>query len=315
MDFIIFTVSMTVLIYGANLLISGSEKIALKQNISIYIISATLIAFGTSLPEIATSFFAALDGHTSIAVANVIGSTIFNTTFVLGIVFLLSSTINVKKDIFKEDSFWIIIPVVFFALLAFDGVIDIFDGIIFLTMMVAFIFYLTKSNSLEEFADNEITADELKEFSWAKTILTIFFGFILVIQGANFAIDSASSIAKSFGISDWIIGIFLVAFGTSLPELAVGIMAAINKKADMLIGTIIGSNIANFSMVLGLSAIANDLKFEIEKSYFDITLAILSVIVFLFITANKMYNKSAGIILLSMTAILIYQNAKPFIGS
>lgn len=314
MDFIIFTTSMLALIYGANLLIESSEKIALKQKISTYIISATLIAFGTSLPEIATSFFASMSGNTSIAVANVIGSTIFNTAFVMGVVFLLAGSIVVKKDIFKEDSFWIIIPVIFFVLLAFDGVIDMVDGILFLSMMVAFVLYLVNSNNLEEFAELDENNNVLKDFSWAKTIFSILIGFILVIQGASFAIDSATNIAQSFGINEWIVGIFLVAFGTSLPELVVGIMAVVKKQTDMLVGTIIGSNIANFSMVLGLSSMVNDLTFDVQKTSFDIMLAILSVIAFLFITANKMYNRSAGIILLSMTAMLFYQSAKPFLS-
>jgi cation:H+ antiporter len=304
---------MGTLIYGAGLLINSSEKIAIKQNISLYIVSATLIAFGTSLPEMAASFFASLENHTSLAVANVIGSTIFNTSFVIGIVFLLSGSIVVKKDIFREDSFWIVIPVIFFVLLGYDGVIDAFDGIIFLTMMVAFIYHLVKSNNLEEFADSELDSNDLKDFSWIKTIFTLILGFVFVIGGAKYAIDSSVNIAHMFGIQEWIIGIFMVAFGTSLPELVVGITAAINKKADMLVGTIIGSNIANFSMVLGLSSLVNDLKFSIVDSTFDILLAILCVIVFLFITANKMYNKSAGIILLSMTAMLIYQNVKNYI--
>jgi cation:H+ antiporter len=180
--------------------------------------------------------------------------------------------------------------------------------------MIAFVFHLVQNNNIEEFADSEVDDEDLKNFSWIKTILMVIFGFILVIQGASFAIDSATSIAKSFGISDWVVGIFLVAFGTSLPELVVGIIAVIRKKADMLIGTIIGSNIANFSMVLGLSALVTDLNFDIEKTSFDIALAISSVIIFLFITANKMYNKSAGLILLSMTAMLFYQSAKPYLG-
>jgi cation:H+ antiporter len=296
---------MSALIFGAGILIHSSEKIAIKLGISLYIVSATLIAFGTSLPEMAASVFVSLEHHSELAVANVIGSTIFNVAFVLGIVFLLSKDIKLKKDIFKEEGIWIIIPVIFFILLSFDGVIDLFDGIIFLTIMVAFLYNIIKKDNLDEYAESEVDENDLKEFSWIKTILILIVGFIFVIKGADYTIQSSSNIAKSLGVSEWVIGIFLVAFGTSLPELLVGITASIQRKSSMLIGTIIGSNIANFSMVLGLSAIVNPLKFSLENTSYDIMLAIASIIIFLFITISKMYNKAAGIMLLSIIALSI----------
>ena len=310
MDFLIFISAMAALVYGASLLTKYSEQVALKQGISTYIISATLIAIGTSLPEIAASIFASLDDKPSIAVANVIGSTVFNTAFVIGIVFLIAGSIHVKKDIFKEDAFWIVIPVIFFILLGFDEKIDFVDGLLFLTIMIAFLWHLISANQLDEFAESEVEEGDLDNFSWGKTIFFLVLGFAFVLNGANFAIDSASSIARDFGISEWVVGIFLVAFGTSLPELVVGIVAAVRKQADMLVGTIIGSNIANFSIVLGLSSLVNDLTFSLAESAFDITLSCLCVVAFLFVCANKMYNRAGGLILFAMSLVMIYESIK-----
>ena len=130
-------------------------------------------------------------------------------------------------------------------------------------------------------------------------------GFIFVIVGANFAIDSAGNIARGFGISEWIIGLFLVAFGTSLPELIISVKSAINNNADLAIGNIIGSNVANFTMVLGLSSIINPLNVDFNSYLFDISAAFIVSLMLVFITANKLYNKSAGIALLVVLGLVI----------
>ncbi|MCV6608684.1 MAG: sodium:calcium antiporter, partial [Campylobacterales bacterium] len=135
MDFLIFIISMTALIYGAELVIKESEKIAFHFNISHFIIGATLIALGTSLPEMAASIKASFSGHGEIAVSNVLGSNIFNITMVLGFVFLVSSTMNPKRDIFSKDAGWAIIPLGIMYLVLFDGVISRLEGVILLLIM------------------------------------------------------------------------------------------------------------------------------------------------------------------------------------
>ena len=301
MDILIFIISMGALIYGADFIIDESEKIATHFNISSFIIGATLIALGTSLPEMAVSMSAAAKGSGDIAVANVIGSTIFNIALVLGVVFLIAKDINPHRDLFAKDSAWSLFPILIFILMGIDGKLSTFDGVIFLIIMAAYLLFLIQSNQIDENDDEE----DKEKFAWTKTIVLLLIGFVFVVGGANFAIEAAGNIAREFGVSEWFIGLFLVAFGTSLPELTVAIKAARANNADMAIGAIIGSNVANFTMVLGLSSIITPLNVDLNAYFFDISAAVIVTIMLVFITANKLYNKSAGIVLLSVLALVI----------
>ena len=301
MDIAIFIIAMSALIYGADFIIEESEKIALHFNISSFIIGATLIALGTSLPEMAVSMSASLQESGDIAVANVIGSTIFNISLVLGFVFLIAKKIAPNRDLFAMDSAWSLFPILIFILMSIDGKLSMLDGILFLLLMAAYLMFLIQSNQVEEPDDDE----DKENFAWAKTIGLLVIGFVFVVGGADFAIDSAGNIAREFGVSEWLIGLFLVAFGTSLPELTVAIKAARANNADMAIGAIIGSNVANFTMVLGLSSIINPLNVDLSTNFFDIIAALIVSVMLVFITANKLYNKSAGIVLLTVLALVI----------
>lgn len=301
MDFIIFTVAMAALIYGADFIIEQSEKIALHYNISHFVIGATLIALGTSLPEMAVSMSASMKGSADIAVANVIGSTIFNIALVLGAVFLIAKKIMPERDLFAMDSAWALFPILVFILMSLDGKLNMVDGILFLCLMAAYLIFLIGSNQVEEI-DEELAKEK---FAWSKTIALLVVGFIFVVGGADFAIESAGNIARNFGISEWIIGLFLVAFGTSLPELTISIKSAMNNNADLAIGNIIGSNVANFTMVLGLASILNPLNVDLNLNFFDIASAVILSLMLVFITANKLYNKSAGIVFMVVLGLVI----------
>lgn len=300
-DFFIFILSMGALIYGADFIIKESERIALKFNISHFVIGATLVAVGTSLPEMAVSMSASIKGSADIAVANVIGSTIFNISLVLGFVFLIAKRINPNRDLFAKDSAWSLFPILVFILMSIDGKLNFIDGMLFLLLMAGYLLFLIQSNQVEE-VDDEL--DEEK-FNWLKTLILLLVGFCFVIGGANFAIESASNIARSFGVSEWLIGLFLIAFGTSLPELIISIQSAFKNNADLAIGNIIGSNVANFTMVLGLSSIINPLNVNLNENFFDIAAAFIVSLMLVFITANKLYNKSAGIALMVVLALVI----------
>jgi len=301
MDILIFIVSMGALIYGADFIIEQSEKIALHYKISPFVIGATLVALGTSLPEMAVSMSASIKGSGDIAVANVIGSTIFNIALVLGSVFIVSKKIKPDRDLFAKDSAWALFPILVFILMGIDGKLNAVDGILFLILMGAYLTFLIGSNQVEE-----IDEDLAKEkFAWGKSSIMLLIGFVLTIAGADFAIDSASNIAREFGVSEWMIGLFLVAFGTSLPELTISIKAALNNNADLAIGNIIGSNVANFTMVLGLSSIVNTLNVDLSANFFDISAAFILSLMLVFITANKLYNKSAGIVLMVVLGLVI----------
>jgi cation:H+ antiporter len=301
LDILIFIVAMGALIYGADFIIEQSEKIALHFNISPFVIGATLIALGTSLPEMAVSMSASFKGSGDIAVANVIGSTIFNISLVLGAVFLIAKSIQPKRDLFAKDSSWSLFPILIFLLMSMDGQLSRLDGFLFVMLMGAYLLFLIQSNQVEEIEEEE----DKEKFAWGKTLGLLFIGFIFVVGGADFAIESAGNIARDFGVSEWVIGLFLVAFGTSLPELVVSIQAARNNNADMAIGAIIGSNVANFTMVLGLSSLVNPLNVNLSENFFDITSALIVSVMLVFITANKLYNKSAGIVMMTVLALVI----------
>jgi len=302
-DIVVFTIAMAALIKGADFVIDEAEKIAFHFKIPSFIIGATVVALGTSLPEMVASIIASYKHHSELAVSNVIGSNIINLALVLGLVFIIAKKLTPKRDIFKEDSAWALFPILSFLLIAYDGVVSRFEGVVYLSMMGAYLVFL-KNNAMDmlEIEDDEI---EQKKFDTLKTVGLLSVGFVLVIIGANFAVDSASNIARHFGVSEWIIGLLLVAFGTSLPELVVSLQAARKKDADMAIGNIIGSNIANFTVVIGASAVVNPLIVDLHKSMFDILAALILTIMLVFVAVNKLYNRSTGIVFILVLLLVI----------
>jgi len=310
MNFVIFVIAMAALIWGADLLVRESERIALKFHISEFVIGATLIALGTSLPEMAASIAASAEGKSQIAIANVIGSNILNITLVLGTIFLISKKVNPDRDFFAKDSTWAIVPIFVFLLMVIDGTISRFDAVLLLLLMAAYIMFLLRDARGIIAAEIEEIEEELKEndkerFSWLRTTALVSAGLVLVIAGANFTIESASDIARSFGISEWVIGIIMVSLGTSLPELVVSVSASFKGKVDMAIGNIIGSNMANTTIVLGSAALTKPLSLDTSAYFFDISTMLIATLLLVFITANKLYSKPAGITLFIILGLFL----------
>ncbi len=303
MDYIVFLAAMAALIYGADFIIKESERIALHFNISHFVIGATLVAFGTSLPEMAASMMAASQGKSDMAVANVLGSVIFNITLVLGLVLFIAKSMKPERDLFSKDSAWVVVPVVIFLLMIQDGIIGRVDGIIFLLIMISYLIFLFTGS--KDDLENEIDDSLTQKFNWAKTLVVLTIGFIFTIGGANFVIESGTSIARSLDVSEWIIGLFLISLGTSLPELVVSLVAIKKGNADMSIGNIIGSNVANFSMVIGGSSLIHPLIVNIQDNSFDIFIMVAASLTLLFILANKLYNKAGAIFLFAILALFI----------
>ncbi len=311
MDFIIFIVSLAVLIWGSDLLINQSEKIALRFGISEYVIGATLVAVGTSLPEMAASITASINHKPEIAVANVIGSNIFNITLVLAAVFIVAKNVNPHRDFFAKDSSWALFPVLIFILMILDGSFSRFDGVLLILLMFAYVLFLLRAGK-DIILDEEEEKEKDTPFSWSQVALLTLAGFVLVIVGADYTIESASTIAKSFGVSDWIIGIIMISLGTSMPELMVSITAALKGKADMAIGAIIGSNMANTTMVLGSAALVNQIDIDPMTYMFDISTMLVATLMLVFLSANKLYSKPAGISLLIVLALFLQNTIGSF---
>ena len=294
---------MGVLIWGADMIINQSERIALKFKIPEFIIGATLIALGTSLPEMAASIAASLNGKPDIAVANAIGSNILNITLVLSTVFIIAKKINPNRDFFAKDSTWALVPVLVFILMIIDGVISRFDAALLLLLMGAYLLFLLQD--AKNLPEEDIEDLDESDFSWLKTVPMLLGAFLLVMIGAHFTVESASEIAKSFGISEWVIGIIMISLGTSLPELVVSVSAAVKGKVDMAIGNIIGSNMANTTMVIGAAALTSPLAVNAQAYIFDIATMLVATLLLVFITANKLYNKSAGISLIIILGLFL----------
>jgi len=303
MEFVIFVISMGALIWGADIIVEQSERIALRLNISEFIIGATLVALGTSLPEMAASMAASYDNHFEIAIANVIGSNILNITLVLATIFLISVKLEPQRDFFAKDSIWALLPIMVFLLMAIDGVISRFDAALLLLLMVSYILFLLQD--AKGIGSEEVDELAKEKFSWLPTFTMIFVGFVFVVLGANFAIESASSIARGFGISEWAIGIVMISFGTSLPELVVSVTAAMKNKVDMAIGNIIGSNLANTTIVLGSAALVQPLEISLSENVFDFSTMIVATLMLVFISANKLYSKPAGISLIIILGLFL----------
>lgn len=302
MDFVVLIGSLASLVYGADFIIKQAKRIALYYNISSFIIGAFLVGLGTSLPEMAASIAASAKDEPLFALSNVLGSVLFNITLVLGVVFVIAKHIVPTRDIFLHDSFWIITPVFFFVLMAYDGTIGRAEGVIFLLLMVAYIYFLLLDHRKTLEPNEEF---EKESFNAYGSFGLLLIGFVLVLVGAHFVIDSATAIAENFGISKWLIGLFLISFGTSLPELVVSIAAIKHQDFNMSIGNIIGSNVANFSVVLGSAAATQSLNFEVSLYMFDIAAVVVASLMLVFIAAAKLYNKSAGIALLLLLALFI----------
>jgi cation:H+ antiporter len=187
--------------------------------------------------------------------------------------------------------------------MAIDGVINSFDAILLMILMFAYILFLIEDS--KGLGTDNLEENTKDDFSWLRSIILLTIGFIFVVIGAHFAVDSASNIAKSFGVSEWIIGVILISFGTSLPELVVSVSAALKGKVDMAIGNIIGSNLANTTMVIGAAALVGDLSINLEKYAFDLSLMTVATIMLIYITANKLYSRPAGIALFILLALFI----------
>jgi len=311
------------LIAGSNWLVDGASSLARRFNISDLVIGLTIVAFGTSSPELIVNLFASFNGNTDIAIGNVVGSNIFNTLVILGLTAIVAPIAVKSTTVWKEIPFSIL-AVVVMAFMANDIFIDgsstdtisRIDGFIllsFFSIFLAYTFALAKSSG----PLMEVTA---KEMSVLKAIVFITTGLVGLFFGGKFLVDGAVDIARSLGISEAVIGLTVVAAGTSMPELATSVVAAFKKKSDIAIGNVVGSNIFNIFFVLGISASIRPIPLnENNSSNFDmIFLTIMSVLMFVFIFLGKdrKINRLEGVFFflafVAYTLVLILDTERSF---
>ena len=259
MEYIILVISLVGIVLGADFLVAGAVSIARKFKVSDFVIGAAIVGIGTSMPELVVSFIGALKGNADVAIGNVVGSNIFNILGILGVTALFFP-IAINKENMKFEiplCIGISILLILFAFNFFNGntaCISRIDGILLLIVFIGFMWYSFHRD--KQNASASTTSEDVPEEKtplWL-AVIKVVGGLAVLITSCDFFVDNAVQVAKSFGVSDAIISLTLIACGTSLPELAASVAAAIKKNTQLALGNIIGSNIFNISLILGVSS-------------------------------------------------------------
>ena len=258
----LLTVGFIMLIKGADWFVDGASAIANRLGIPALIVGLTIVAMGTSAPEAAISISAALKGSADIAVGNVLGSNILNILVILGLTTLICPLAVQRSTRRYELPFVIVISGIMALLGLPDGTLNATDGIVLIALFIAYLaylFYMAKNSS--EASEDE-SSEEVVDMPMSRIILSMVVGMALIIWGSDITVDAATAIAKIFGMSERFIGLTVVAFGTSLPEMVTSIAAALKGKADIAVGNIVGSNIFNILFVLSISSIITPVAYD-----------------------------------------------------
>ena len=308
LNIILLVLGFVILIKGADLFVDGSSGIASNLKVSKMLIGLTIVAFGTSAPELAVGIKSIVSGNGDIVLGNVIGSNILNIFLILGVSAVFHS-LTVKNNTVKKELPITMLITTLFAVLMSDHVFDRTvknaftrsDGIILLLFFSVFIYYLisiSRKRDIEETKDNKTTLPILK------AIIYTLLGLIGIILGSNFVVDSACFIAKALGVTERLIALTIIALGTSLPELVTSITATRKGEYDIAIGNVVGSNIFNIGMVIGIPTSLIGGIGIINFSYIDITVMIIaSVLLFMFSYNDYKISKKEGILFLILFVI------------
>lgn len=311
---LLLALGLTLLIKGADWLVDGAASLAKKYNISDLAIGLTIVAFGTSAPELVVNTIASAQNHQDIVFGNVIGSNCFNLFIILGIAGLISPLAVQSSTVWKE------IPISFFAIIVLffltnnffisgTPILSRFDGLILFIMFGLFLFYIYKNLKRDQ-TDSEV---KTKSLSTVKIWILILAGLTGLVFGGKLLVDSAIKIATTMGISEKIIGMTIVAAGTSLPELATSVVAAFKKNNDIAVGNIIGSNIFNIFLILSASSFVRPIIYDIK---FNTDLYILGGgTIFLFVAMftgqkKKLDRWEAALLLVFYIAYLVFLISK-----
>lgn len=312
---VILIIGFVFLVKGADFFVEGASSAAKLLKVPTLIIGMTIVAMGTSLPETSVSIAASMSNQNALAVSNAVGSNIFNLMVVLGVCAVISE-LKVSKDVLKRDyPFSVFCAILLLVTGSIGMTLGRIDGIIFLVIFVIFLLVLIK-NALDARKRGEISEKELEmeeEMSemedlpvW-KCILYIVGGAVAIKFGGDWVVDSASTIAASFGISQTLIGLTICSVGTSLPELVTSITAARKNELDMAVGNVVGSNVFNILMVLGMAATVSPIAFLMENVIDIVVLLAFSLITWVFCVTKKKIGRKEGVAMLVMYAVyLVY---------
>ncbi|WP_315537018.1 calcium/sodium antiporter [Prevotella koreensis] len=273
MNIIYIVFGILMVLWGAGKLTDGATSIAAKMKIPPMIIGLTVVAMGTSMPEFFVSFVSALKGTSDLAVGNVVGSNIFNTMLIVGTTALVTPMVISKSTVKKDIPFAVLASAMLLPM-AIDGSISRIDAAVLFAVFIAFMLYTVRSAKKEKDNDNE---DEVKEMPVWRAVAFLVLGLACLIVGSNLFVDGATAVASLLGVSEAVIGLTVVAGGTSLPELATSVVAARKGQCAIAMGNVIGSNVFNILMILGITGMIHPMSI-IGITRLDLTVMQLSII-------------------------------------
>ncbi|WP_200974579.1 calcium/sodium antiporter [Echinicola sp. 20G] len=306
MVYLLVVLGFIILLYGGKILVDGASAVASKLGLSPSLIGMTIVAFGTSAPELLVSITAALKGTNDIAIGNVIGSNISNITLVLGITALVYP-IYLKSLTLKWDFSFTLLSALLFYVLALNNLISLVDGIILFSLLILTNWFLFTRvhHSLEEFSEDD--AEKMKHQPIFKSITLIILGIVGLYFGSELLVNNAIILAEQFGISERIIGVTIIAIGTSLPELATSVLAALKKETDIALGNILGSNMQNILSIIGVTAIIKPIEVsELFLSSDFLWMIGFTLLLFPLMRSGYKINRAEGGLLLAAYGIYLF---------
>lgn len=293
MDYIYLILGLSLLAFGGEFLVKGSVSLALRLKISTLVVGMTVLSFATSAPELLVSLDAALSGYPDISLGNVIGSNIANIGLVLGFTALIFP-LNVTKETYKTNYPMLLgVSLVFVLLIYQFHAIQFWMGALFVLSLLIFVFLILRTSRKKgvQAAQKDDFLEEVKSYPAWKSITYLVLGGLALYYGADFLINGAIAIAREWGVTERVISITVVAIGTSVPELAASVVAAIRKEESLAIGNLLGSNIFNVLAVLGITSLVTDLPVEDAKIYTKDIWMMLGFILLLY-PIMRVYSKS-----------------------
>ncbi len=296
--FVLLVVGFVFLIKGADWFVEGASKIADKFGIPQIVIGLTIVAMGTSLPEAAVSISAALKGSADITIGNVVGSNILNVLIILGLTAVIRSVAVKKNTIRIEIPFTIAVTILLAALGLFDNQVGRVDGVVMWICFIGYLAYLFWVSKTDKEAIEEVPEAGEKE-SVLKMILMVVVGAVLIVWGSDITVDAATAIARGFGMSERLVGLTIVALGTSLPELVTSVTAAVKGKADIAVGNIVGSNIFNILFVVGTAALITPVPYTANFLVDSVIAVAAMVLLWICVIPKKRLGRVGGILMLA----------------
>ena len=296
LQFVLLIVGFVFLIKGSDFFVDGARSIASLLKIPTIIVGLTIVAFGTSAPEAAVSITSAITGNNAMAVSNVIGSNLFNILMVIGISALLGELLMEKSVLNKDLPFLVGITILFAAFIIIGWNVSQIEGIILLIILIAYVAYLIKSAKK---SDNANVVEKPK-FTLPQSIIFIIIGLAGIVLGGDLVVNSASDIAIALGMSETLVGLTIVAIGTSLPELVTSLTALKKGENQLVIGNVIGSNIFNILFVLGASSAITAISLD-SSMLIDVTFMVfVTVLCFIFGITQDKFDRKEGAILVAL---------------